>query len=240
MRLAGAGAGRDLARRDRELRRGALRPRPGRPTPRWSTRACPRAGRAGCWPASSALAGAQGGQVAVTPEQVAVEGWGIDAGRRREGRGAARRQGRRRRGGRRRLQRRRPRRPPPSAARREARDLRRPDRRDPRTPARSSFAAGSADIVPESRGVIAAIADVLRGCPGAAFEIGGHTDSQGPREANQRAERGARPGGAGGAARRRTCRWCGSPPAATAPTEPVGRQRHRASAAPATAASRSR
>ena len=41
------------------------------------------------------------------------------------------------------------------------------------------FAAGSADIVPESRGVIAAIADVLRGCPGADFEIGGHTDSQG-------------------------------------------------------------
>lgn len=48
------------------------------------------------------------------------------------------------------------------------------------------FAAGSADIVPESRGVIAAIADVLRGCPGADFEIGGHTDAQGPAEANQR------------------------------------------------------
>jgi OmpA-OmpF porin, OOP family len=49
-----------------------------------------------------------------------------------------------------------------------------------------NFAAGSADIVPESRGVIAAIADVLRGCPGAAFEIGGHTDSQGADAANQR------------------------------------------------------
>ncbi|HET9068419.1 MAG TPA: OmpA family protein, partial [Amaricoccus sp.] len=48
------------------------------------------------------------------------------------------------------------------------------------------FAAGSADIVPESKGVIAAIADVLRGCPGADFEIGGHTDSQGSAEANQR------------------------------------------------------
>ena len=47
------------------------------------------------------------------------------------------------------------------------------------------FGAGSADIVPESRGVIAAIADVLRGCPGADFEIGGHTDSQGSAEANQ-------------------------------------------------------
>ena len=48
------------------------------------------------------------------------------------------------------------------------------------------FGLGSADIEPVSRGVIAAIADVLRGCPGAAFEIGGHTDSQGAAEANQR------------------------------------------------------
>ena len=47
------------------------------------------------------------------------------------------------------------------------------------------FGKGSADIVPESRGVIAAIADVLRGCPGAEFEIAGHTDSQGNAEANQ-------------------------------------------------------
>ena len=48
------------------------------------------------------------------------------------------------------------------------------------------FSRGSADIVPESKGVIAAIADVLRSCPGADFEIGGHTDSQGSAEANQR------------------------------------------------------
>jgi OOP family OmpA-OmpF porin len=48
------------------------------------------------------------------------------------------------------------------------------------------FAAGSATIAAESRGVIAAIADVLRGCPGAEFEIAGHTDSQGTAEANQR------------------------------------------------------
>ena len=47
------------------------------------------------------------------------------------------------------------------------------------------FAAGSADIVPESKGVIAAIADVLRTCPGADFEIGGHTDSQGSADANR-------------------------------------------------------
>ncbi len=46
------------------------------------------------------------------------------------------------------------------------------------------FAAGSAVIVPESKGVISAIADVLRGCPGADFEIGGHTDSQGTADAN--------------------------------------------------------
>ena len=48
------------------------------------------------------------------------------------------------------------------------------------------FDAGSATILPVSRGVIAAIADVLRGCPGANFEIGGHTDLQGSAEANQR------------------------------------------------------
>jgi OOP family OmpA-OmpF porin len=48
------------------------------------------------------------------------------------------------------------------------------------------FARGSADIVPESQGVIAAIADELRGCPGADFVIAGHTDSQGPAESNQR------------------------------------------------------
>jgi len=47
------------------------------------------------------------------------------------------------------------------------------------------FRAGSAEIDPASRGVIAAIADVLRTCPGAAFEVGGHTDSQGDTETNQ-------------------------------------------------------
>jgi OOP family OmpA-OmpF porin len=47
------------------------------------------------------------------------------------------------------------------------------------------FAAGSAEIVPESAGMIAAIADVLRGCPGAEFEIAGHTDAQGPETANR-------------------------------------------------------
>lgn len=49
-----------------------------------------------------------------------------------------------------------------------------------------NFAKGSAEIAPESRGVIAAIADVLRGCAGADFEIGGHTDSQGSPEGNRR------------------------------------------------------
>lgn len=48
------------------------------------------------------------------------------------------------------------------------------------------FEKGSAGIAPGSRGVLGAIADVLRGCPGADFEIGGHTDSQGSAEANRR------------------------------------------------------
>lgn len=48
------------------------------------------------------------------------------------------------------------------------------------------FATGSAEIVPESHGVILAIADVLRHCPRAAFEIGGYTDSRGPADANLR------------------------------------------------------
>lgn len=47
------------------------------------------------------------------------------------------------------------------------------------------FEKGSAAIAPESRGVVGAIADVLRGCPGVDFEIGGHTDSQGSPEANR-------------------------------------------------------
>ena len=48
------------------------------------------------------------------------------------------------------------------------------------------FAPGSAEIEPESEGVILAIANALRGCPSAAFEIGGHTDARGSVEANQR------------------------------------------------------
>lgn len=47
------------------------------------------------------------------------------------------------------------------------------------------FERGSAEIAPESRGLISAIADVLRGCPGVDFEIGGHTDSQGSPESNR-------------------------------------------------------
>jgi OOP family OmpA-OmpF porin len=48
------------------------------------------------------------------------------------------------------------------------------------------FRPGSAEIDPVSGGVIAATADVLRECPGAAFEVAGHTDSSGEAEANQR------------------------------------------------------
>lgn len=47
-----------------------------------------------------------------------------------------------------------------------------------------TFSAGSAEIAPESAGILAAIADVLRTCPGARFEIGGHTDSAGPADVN--------------------------------------------------------
>ncbi len=48
------------------------------------------------------------------------------------------------------------------------------------------FAAGSSTIDAASSGIVAAIADVLRGCPGARFEVAGHTDSQGRAEANDR------------------------------------------------------
>ena len=48
------------------------------------------------------------------------------------------------------------------------------------------FRAGSSEIEPASQGVIAAIADVLRECPGAEFEVGGHSDSSGDEAANQR------------------------------------------------------
>jgi OmpA-OmpF porin, OOP family len=46
------------------------------------------------------------------------------------------------------------------------------------------FRPGSSEIDPVSRGVIAAIADVLRTCPAAQFEVAGHTDSQGEDAAN--------------------------------------------------------
>jgi OOP family OmpA-OmpF porin len=46
------------------------------------------------------------------------------------------------------------------------------------------FAPGSAEIDPESEGTIQAIADVLRACPRGAFEVGGHTDSQGAADTN--------------------------------------------------------
>lgn len=48
-----------------------------------------------------------------------------------------------------------------------------------------SFEPGSATIEDESLGIVAAIADIMRACPGAVFEIGGHTDSQGRAESNQ-------------------------------------------------------
>lgn len=48
------------------------------------------------------------------------------------------------------------------------------------------FSTGSSEIEAESRGIILAIADVLRACPGASFEIAGYTDSQGRAEVNQR------------------------------------------------------
>ncbi len=48
------------------------------------------------------------------------------------------------------------------------------------------FPAGSSTIDAASSGIIAAIADVLRGCPGARFEVAGHTDSQGRGEVNDR------------------------------------------------------
>ena len=68
------------------------------------------------------------------------------------------------------------------------------------------FGKGSAEIVPESRGVIAAIADVLRGCPGAEFEIAGHTDAQGDEADNQELSEARARGGGRGARGVATCR----------------------------------
>ena len=46
------------------------------------------------------------------------------------------------------------------------------------------FAPGSATITPESAPVVNAIAGVLRGCPDATLEVGGHTDSSGSDSGN--------------------------------------------------------
>ena len=78
------------------------------------------------------------------------------------------------------------------------------------------FAAGAATLTEESGPVIEEIGAALRGCPDTAFEIGGHTNSQGSESGNlrlsqERAEavlaalraRGAGAGGVGGAGLRR-------------------------------------
>lgn len=49
-----------------------------------------------------------------------------------------------------------------------------------------TFASGSAEIAEESAGVITAIAEALQECPGAVFEVAGHTDASGNAEANQK------------------------------------------------------
>jgi len=47
-----------------------------------------------------------------------------------------------------------------------------------------AFTPGSAEIDGRANGVMTALADVLRRCPGIRMEIGGHTDSQGRDESN--------------------------------------------------------
>ncbi|MFT4150936.1 MAG: OmpA family protein [Paracoccaceae bacterium] len=49
-----------------------------------------------------------------------------------------------------------------------------------------SFDPGSARIAAAANGVVAAIADRLKACPGVPMEIGGYTDSQGSERGNQR------------------------------------------------------
>jgi len=49
-----------------------------------------------------------------------------------------------------------------------------------------TFEPSSADIAEAAQIVVEAIADVLKSCPTAVFEIGGHTDSQGSEGSNQR------------------------------------------------------
>ena len=60
------------------------------------------------------------------------------------------------------------------------------------------FAPGSAVIAPESAPIVNAIAGVLRGCPDAALEVGGHTELVGVELGEPGAEPAARGGGAGG------------------------------------------
>lgn len=52
------------------------------------------------------------------------------------------------------------------------------------------FASGSVRIEPESLPVVDRIAEVMRGCAPARFEIGGHTDDSGPAEGNLALSRG--------------------------------------------------
>ncbi|MEM9271260.1 MAG: OmpA family protein, partial [Pseudomonadota bacterium] len=52
------------------------------------------------------------------------------------------------------------------------------------TLSRIEFSPGSSDIAEESLSLVEDIASVLERCPGARFEIGGHTDSQGRESSN--------------------------------------------------------
>ena len=182
----------DLAGGDRELRRGALRPRPrGR-----RDRARPGAARRLAGPGARrgrGAGGARGGPA--RGDRRAGAGRGLGA-RRATSRTAveallAAKVGARA-----------PRSTSPSTPRRPRR-RRSPRARGPRSaptrsarssrPARSASPPARPRSCPESAGVIAAIADVLRGCPGAEFEIAGHTDGQGPAEVNRAAQRGRAP-----------------------------------------------
>ncbi len=50
--------------------------------------------------------------------------------------------------------------------------------------AQITFPPGSTEIAEESQSLIRNLATILQACPGARFEIGGHTDSQGREESN--------------------------------------------------------
>lgn len=47
------------------------------------------------------------------------------------------------------------------------------------------FAPGSARLTTDSRPLLDTVADIVRRCPGLVIQVGGHTDSLGPDEANQ-------------------------------------------------------